>query len=181
MAAHGLNPNRGVQPGPHTRHSIEHVHPCAATMHEDSQMPVPSPLTFVLHLPCTQPPLYSARRAALEVGEALKTRRSIRLAYKPVCGLPSAQLVLDSLGGLLGDSAAASAAAAVLPPSMDAGRATQLASRVGGWIGLLQLAPVRSRPIGWPRQCGTQRRDGFRSTLAASGTPCWCSACGRGC
>ena len=78
-----------------------------------------------------------------------RIRRCGSLTHTPVwAALSSARFRLAR--GLIGDPAAASAAAAVGPPPMAVDRAIQLTG--GG--GLLQLAPVRSRPIGRPRWCG---------------------------
>jgi hypothetical protein len=70
----------------------------------------------------------SARLAALEVGEALKTRRSVRPSHTPARGVVSARLDRGSLGG----SAAASSAAAAAPPWVGAGGAAWLARGVIG-------------------------------------------------
>ena len=66
----------------------------------------------------------SASGAALEVGTALETRRSIRASRALVYGHASARPARGSVGGL----AAASAAASAAPPSVAAGRAAPLAS-----------------------------------------------------
>ena len=70
------------------------------------------------------PTISSASGAALEVGTALETRRSVRASRALVCGHASARPARGSVGGL----AAASAAASAAPPSVAAGRAAPLAS-----------------------------------------------------
>ena len=85
-----------------------------------------------------------ARRAALEVGEALGMSRTIRPLHTPACepALGRSRTAHSAI------PRAACTAAAAAPPAMTTDVASQLAWGAVGWV---QGAPVRSRPIGPPR------------------------------